>query len=154
MSVAIGERAASEGIPDENLRAWLAQMELAHWRSEFDGAPAELADLLQFVRNRAVKIGQPLLDGATVQVPCAFDDGLPIGQELSVAYLLGEGAPQPLVVVNEDGGVVGQLKTSVHHDVSNVGRRQVSSCSASSSRPTAVEQSACGSATSRQIGVG
>ena len=66
LSVAIGERAAQESIPDENLRAWLAQMGLAEWRSGFEAAPAELADLLQFVRNPAANIGQALLDGSTV----------------------------------------------------------------------------------------
>lgn len=118
LSVAIGERAASEGIPEENLRAWLAQMGLAHWRSEFDAAPAELADLLQFVRNPAANIGQPLLDGSTVQVPCSFDKDLLVGQELHVAYLLDAEPPRPLVVVDAVGEVAGQLHPSVHHDVS------------------------------------
>lgn len=118
LSVAIGVRAANEDIPEENLRAWLAQIGLAQWRSEFDAAPAELADLLQFVRNPAADIGQPLLDGSTVQVPCSFNDGLLIGRELSVAYLVDDEPPRPLVVVDAEGAVVGQLHPSVHHDVS------------------------------------
>lgn len=118
LSVAIGERASDEEIPVENLRAWLAQMGLAEWRSEFDAAPTELGDLLQFVRNPAAEIGQPLLDGSTVQVPCSFDEGLLAGQELSIAYLIDEEPPRPLVVVDDEGEAVGQLHSSVHHDVS------------------------------------
>jgi hypothetical protein len=118
LSVAIGERAANDDIPDENLRAWLAQMGLVQWRSEFDAAPAELADLLQFVRNPAANIGQPLLDGSTVEVPCSFNDDLLVGQELSTAYLLDEQSPRPLAVIDAEGAVVGQLHPSVHHDVS------------------------------------
>lgn len=118
LSVAIGERAANVDIPEENLRAWLAQMGLAQWRFEFHAAPAELADLLQFVRNPAANIGQPLLDGSTVQVPCSFDNGLLNGQDLSVAYLVDEEPPRPLVVVDAEREVVGQIHPSVHHDVS------------------------------------
>jgi superfamily II DNA/RNA helicase len=117
LSVAIGERAAEESIPEENLRAWLAQMGLALWRSELGAAPAELADLLQFVRNPAANIGQALLDGATVQVSCSFTDGL-LTDELSVGYLVDAEAPLPIVVLDQSGQAVGQLHPSVHHDVS------------------------------------
>lgn len=118
LSVAIGARAAEENVPEENLRAWLAQMGLAKWRADFDAAPAELADLLQYVRNPAADIGQPLLDGASVRVPCAFNDGpLPLG-EMSVGYLQTAEAPRPLVVKTAGGEAVGQLDPSVHHDVS------------------------------------
>lgn len=118
LSVAIGERAAVESIPEENLRPWLAQMGLAAWRSEFDSAPAELADLLQFVRNPAANIGQPLLDGAAVQVPCSFNDGPLPAEEVTIGYLVDAESPRPLVVVDAGGEVVGQLHPSVHHDVS------------------------------------
>jgi hypothetical protein len=118
LSVAIGERAAAEGIPEENLRAWLAQTGLARWRSEFSAAPAELADLLQFVRNPAANIGQALLDGSIVEVPCSFDDAPISAGELTVAYLVGAESPRPLVVVDAGEEAVGHLHPSVHHDVS------------------------------------
>jgi hypothetical protein len=118
LGVAIGRRAGDEDIPEENVRPWLAQMGLAAWRSEFDAAPAELADLLQYVRNPAADIGQPLLDGAAVHVPCVFNDLLLTTDELPVGYLLTAEAPSPLVTTNSAGEVIGQLDPSVHHDVS------------------------------------
>lgn len=118
LSVAIGDHAVAEGVPDENVRAWLSQMGLGQWRTDFDAAPAELADLLQFVRNPAADIGQPLLDGSVVRVPCSFNDTVPDGDELTVAYELGADPPRPLVAVGSNGEVGGHLHASLHHDLS------------------------------------
>jgi hypothetical protein len=118
LSVAIGERAAAELVSDENLRAWLSQMGLSKWRSEFKAAPAELADLLQFVRNPAANIGHPLLDGKSVQLPCSFDEDIELGSEFSIEYLSTEEPPRSLVAINQAGIAKGQLHPSEYHDVS------------------------------------
>jgi hypothetical protein len=87
-------------------------MGLAEWRSEFGAAPAELADLLQFVRNPAGNVGQALLDGSTVHVPCSFNDepSLPASSRLATSSTLSHPGRSSW----STGGVVGQLHSSVH----------------------------------------
>jgi superfamily II DNA/RNA helicase len=120
LATTIGDRAAGEYIPEENLRAWLAQLGLGAWRSDFSAAPAELADLLQFVRNPAANLGERLLEGVAVQVPCSFrGDGGPVGaEEFAVGYSQTVDSPRPLVAIDGVGDVVAQLHPSVHHDLS------------------------------------
>ena len=61
LSVAVGERAVNEGVPDENLRAWLAQMGLADWRSEFDAAPASSPTFSSLCGTPRWRSGNPCL---------------------------------------------------------------------------------------------
>ncbi|MCP4306254.1 MAG: DEAD/DEAH box helicase [bacterium] len=118
LAVAIGQRAAERGVPDEELREWLATLGLGGWRAGFNAAPAELGDLLQFVRDPAANISRSLLDGETVNVPCSIEEGEHPEHELAIGYLLTAEPPRPLVAVDGSGDVVAQLHASVHHDLS------------------------------------
>jgi hypothetical protein len=118
LSVSIGTKAAETNVPDDNLRGWLTDLGLSRWRSEFEAAPAELSDLLQFVRDPAANIGQPLLDGLTVEVPCTVDSTVAVGDGGSIVHDYGEERPSPLVIRDVSGVEIGQLEPSVYHEVS------------------------------------
>jgi len=117
LAVSIGEQAERQGVSIESTRAWLAQLGLATWRTDFSAAPAEVADLLQYVRNPAENIGQRLLDGETVFIACEFSSDTRSADELAIGFLGEADPPRPLVGTNSSGVVVAQLHPSIHHDV-------------------------------------
>ena len=74
-----------------------------------------MSDLLQFVHDPTAAIGGSLLDGETVTMPIDPSFALwgPV-TELAVVRSLTDVLPRPLVVVNEDGQIIGTIRSAEH----------------------------------------
>ena len=114
VAVEVGKRAALDGVPPHRLRSWLANMGPAFWRANFDAGPTEVADLLHFVHDPAAEIGASLLGGD----PCTMKvdaSGIPWETAaLPVVVAAGDERPRPLVVANDEGTILGQIRASEH----------------------------------------
>ena len=114
IAAVVGKRAALQGVPADGLRPWLASTGPVHWRDNFDAGPTEVADLLKFVHDPADAIGASLLDGEarTIGVDAS---GVPWETaDLPVITATGNERPQPLIIVNDDGDIVGRIRASEH----------------------------------------
>ncbi|MBU3688401.1 MAG: hypothetical protein B7C54_11740 [Acidimicrobiales bacterium mtb01] len=109
--------AAILGPEVEELREQLKAMGLQAWRTQFAAHPAELRDLLTFVRSTP-KLLTDLLDGQTVTVPVT---NLTAAQSGTCALQLDEDGtePHPLVVV-ADGAVIGHVASDVYNEVAQL----------------------------------
>lgn len=114
LAVVVGEQASGDGIHADGLRAWLASTEPAVWRADFDAGPAEVADLLHFVHDPAAEIGASLLAGETRIMGIDAEDVVSEASEFVVAIATGEERPHPLVIINDDGEIVGRIRASEH----------------------------------------
>lgn len=110
VSDAVGEVSLAE------LRRMLRQQTLDQWRTDFAASPAELSDLLTFVRDPDQQPVVDLLDGKTVAalaVPVT-DGVLPTsGADVVLVEDPAGDEPRPLNVV-VDGQVVGIVATEDH----------------------------------------
>ena len=114
IAVAVGAQAASDGVPADRLRPWLANMGPVGWRANFDAVPTEVADLLYFAHDPATAIGASLL-GGNVCVMKVDASGVTWGAAgFPVVIATDEERPQPLVVVNDDGVILGRIRASEH----------------------------------------
>lgn len=114
IATVVGTQAATESVPADGLRAWLADMGPVLWRGNFDAGPAEVADLLNFVHDPEAAIGASLLDGDIRTIGfdasrMAWDDA-----EYPIVLESGEEKPEPLIAVNDDGESVGRIRASEH----------------------------------------
>lgn len=111
----LADAAASVLGPDvEDLRSRVAEMGLQGWRDQLGAYPAELRDLLGYVR-RAPKVMTDVLDGSTELVPVTGATSTNSGAarlELDDA----EGEPRPLNVL-VDQEVVGQVASAYYSEV-------------------------------------
>ena len=114
IAVVVGEWAASEGVPAHRLRPWLANMGPALWRVNFDAGPTEVADLLYFVHDPATEIGASLLGGDVCTMKVDASGVTWEAADLPVVIATGKEKPQPLVVVNDDGAILGRIRASEH----------------------------------------
>ena len=110
ISDAIGERELPE------LRQMLRQQTLEQWRTDFTASPAELSDLLTFVRDADQQPVADLLDGKTVVVLAVRVEGAS-APDVGVGVVLEEDAaaiePRPLTVV-VDGDALATVSTEDH----------------------------------------
>ena len=114
IAVVVGERAAADGIHADGLRAWLASTGPVAWRADFDAGPAEVADLLYFVHDPAAAIGASLLAGETCNMEVDASGVAWETSDLLVVIATGEERPRPLVIINDDGEIVGRIRASEH----------------------------------------
>lgn len=117
LAVTISERAERDQVNVENLREWLVQFGVEEWRVAFEAASAEVADLLQFVRDRSAGIAPRLLDGEEVDVPCSLDTEVLADGDVSIVVAPTEEGTRTVVVVNSQGETCGQLAPSVLHEL-------------------------------------
>jgi hypothetical protein len=115
LAVAVGQRAAADGVTIAELRKWLSDLGAPAWRTAFAAGPTEVGDLLQFVHDPAAAIGASLLDGNIVTMP-VDSAGVAWGSagELPIVASIGEERPRPLVIVNSHGEVVGRIRAAEH----------------------------------------
>lgn len=98
----------------DDLRDQLNVMGLQGWRTQFAAHPAELRDLLTFVRSTP-KLLTDLLDGQTVTVPVM---NLTTAQSGTALLQLDEGETEPRsLIVMAGGQVVGHVASAVYNEV-------------------------------------
>jgi hypothetical protein len=116
LAVVVGNRADALGVSPDHLAAWLGQTGVAAWRSDFEAAPGELADLLKFVRIPGTGIGRALSGGAEVSVQSRILATGPV-DGLRVRYQPGVDDPAPLVALDAASEVVAEVHPSFHTDL-------------------------------------
>lgn len=88
----------------EDVRSWLAGMDIADWRQGYDATPSEILDLLEFTRVRSRSLLRTLLEAGSVTVELRdVDRGESVsGQQLSLGHVTTEPEPKPLGVHSGD----------------------------------------------------
>jgi hypothetical protein len=113
VSDAVGEHSVAE------LRQMLRQQTLDQWRTDFSASPAELSDLLTFVRDPDQQPVADLLDGQTVAALAVQAEGAvhpDTGAEVILEEDVAGDEPRPISVV-VDGQIVGTVSTEDHSHV-------------------------------------
>jgi hypothetical protein len=102
----------------EDLRAWLAGMNIADWRERYHATSSEILDLLDFTRLRRRSLLKTLLEIGTVAVNLLeMAGGRPgPGHELSLEPLRDEPIPAPLAVY-AGGALLGVITSQDHADI-------------------------------------
>lgn len=105
---------ASTGI--EELRTGLGALSVEDWRREFSATASEVADLLDFTRQRKRSLLKVLLDSGTVSLP-VFLSSDPLGHgELRIASIATGDTPGSLAVF-EEARRIGTVRSQDQSDV-------------------------------------
>lgn len=102
--------------PEEPLRDWLINQDIAAWRERFEASPTELLDLLVFARSPEARMVNEILSGGTYLIPFVALAPLQDGQDVAIEPEASQPFPPPLVIVS-DGSVLGRISPGFHDDM-------------------------------------
>ncbi|MDV6247030.1 DEAD/DEAH box helicase [Rhodococcus opacus] len=102
----------------EDVRSWLAEMDIAEWRERYEASSSEILDLLEFTRVRSRSLLKTLLESGNVSLdlPGADRSVLSFGQRLSLVPAQDAPDPKPLAVY-ADEDLVAIIASQDHTDV-------------------------------------
>lgn len=102
----------------EDLRTWLAEMDIADWRERYAATSSEILDLLEFTRVRSRSLLKTLLETGNVRVdlPGANRSLAIFGQRLLLVPAHDEPDPKPLAIY-ADEELVAIVASQDHTDV-------------------------------------
>lgn len=102
----------------EDLRSWLAEMDIADWTEHYNATSSEILDLLDFTRVRSRSLLKTLLESGNVAVELRDVDrgALGFGHRVSLVPARDEPDPKPLAVY-ADEGLVAIIASQDHADV-------------------------------------
>ncbi|WP_413768924.1 DEAD/DEAH box helicase [Rhodococcus pyridinivorans] len=102
----------------EDVRSWLATMDITEWRERYEATSAEILDLIEFTRVRSRSLLKTLLEAGRVSIdlPGADRSVLSFGHRLSLVTAHDEHAPKPLAVY-ADEDLVATIASQDHADV-------------------------------------
>ena len=83
-----------------DLRAWLAGMDLAEWRTRYQAGASEILDLLEYTRRRRRSLVKTLLERGTVEIelPEPVLEVSEYHEPFSLEPMRGGPSPEPLVI--------------------------------------------------------
>lgn len=114
--VASSRREEQGDDPEEPLRSWLANQDIAAWRERFQASPTELLDLLVFARSPEARMVNEILSGGSYLVPFAALAAVEDGEEVEIQPEAGQPFPPPLVIIRE-ATVLGRISPEFHDDI-------------------------------------
>ncbi|WP_244163962.1 DEAD/DEAH box helicase [Rhodococcus koreensis] len=102
----------------EDLRSWLAEMDIADWRERYEATSSEILDLLEFTRVRSRSLLKTLLESGNVRLdlPGADRRMVNFGQRLSLVPAHDEPDPKPLAIY-ADEELIAIVASQDHADV-------------------------------------
>ncbi|PBC36089.1 helicase II [Rhodococcus sp. ACPA4] len=102
----------------EDLRSWLAEMDIADWTEHYDATSSEILDLLDFTRVRSRSLLKTLLESGNVAVELRDVDRsmLSFLNDVSLVPARDEPDPKPLAVYTDEG-LVAIIASQDHSDV-------------------------------------
>lgn len=116
LAVAVGADAQASSVDTETVKAWLSTIGLANWRTLFDAAPTELADLYQFVWDENSGLGERLLSGDAVHV--ALEDGAESSHLVGhISYAPDGERPRRIVLTDDQGRLAATIGAASYRDV-------------------------------------